>query len=294
MAKARAISKRLRANKNIRKITRTMQLIATSKYQQALNRATASRPFTDKIRELVEKMSAAAGEDIKHPLLTKNEGTGKSRVMVLTSNRGLCGGYNAQLLRTAVAQYKANKKAGVETELHVVGKKGITYFNFVGYPMDQDYRALGDSPKFEQVQPVAESFIRDYSERKVDAIDIVYMKFISTARQEPTRMRLLPVEPQKIEGADDAGSTVSVQYDYSPPPAELLGELLPAATKVELYQCFLDAVVSENVARMVAMKAATDAATDMIKHLSQQFNRARQTQITMELLDIVGGAEAIS
>ncbi len=293
MAKARAISKRLRANRNIRKITRTMQLIATSKYQQALNRATASRPFTDKIRELVEKMSAAAGEDVKHPLLQPNEDTGKSRLLIITSNRGLCGGYNAQLLRQAVAKYKENKAAGVETELHVAGKKGIGYFTFIGYPMDRAYRDLGDAPKFANIDPIAESFIRDYSDGKVNAIDVVYMKFISTARQEPTRMRLLPFEKKADEG-EAVGTAGTVQYDYSPPPAELLGELLPAAAKVELYQCFLDAVVSENVARMVAMKAATDAATDMIKHLSQQFNRARQTQITMELLDIVGGAEAIS
>jgi F-type H+-transporting ATPase subunit gamma len=294
MAKARAISKRLQANRNIRKITRTMQLIATSKYQQSLNRATASRPFTDKVRELVEKMSAAAGEEIEHPLLRANEDAEKARLMIITSNRGLCGGYNAQLLRQAVAQYEENKAAGLETELYVVGKKGINYFNFIGYEMDEAYRDLGDAPTFDMIQPIAETFIRDYTAGKVTAIDIVYMKFVSTGRQDPTRFRLLPFEHKAADGetAEETGGTV--QYDYSPPPAELLGELLPAAVKVELFQCFLDSIVSENVARMVAMKAATDAASDMIRSLSQQFNRARQTQITMELLDIVGGAEAIS
>ena len=264
MAKARAIDKRRKAVRNIRKITRTMQLIATSKYQQSLNRATAGRPYTTGIAELVQKLAAAAGELVEHPLLRVNQGSGKAVLLVVTSNRGLCGGYNASLLRTAQARLQSNRQAGLETELHVVGKKGVNYFTFLKRPMAQKYTKLGDTPRFADIDPIAEGFIRDYQSQRVDWIDTVCMKFVSVGRQEPTCMRLLPFES------------------------------LPAAVKAQVFQCFLDAAVSENVARMVAMKAATDAAGDMIRSLSQQFNRARQTQITMDLLDIVGGAAAIS
>jgi len=292
MAKARAIEKRRKAVRNIRKITRTMQLIATSKYQQSLNRATAGRPYAGGIAELVQRI-AAAGERVEHPLLRVNQEAGKGVLLLLTSNRGLCGGYNASLLRAAQARLQAGGEAGSETELHVVGKKGVNYFAFLRRPMAQKYTTLGDTPRFADVAPIAEGFIRDYQARRVDWIDILYMKFLSAGRQEPTCARLLPF--QRLTGAGEAGEpTASVTFDFTPLAPELLSELLPAAVTAEVYQYFLDAMVSENGARMVAMKAATDAAGDMIRSLSQQFNRARQTQITMELLDIVGGAAAIT
>jgi len=296
MAKARAINTRRKSVRNIRKITRTMQLIATSKFQQSLNRATTGRPYTEKITELVAKLSSAVGGQIDHPLLRVNEGAGRAALFVITSNRGLCGGYNASLLRLANAQWRRNRDAKRETDLHVVGKKGISYFKFLGRTIVRPYTGLGDAPRFADIDPIAEGFITDYSAGRLDAIDVVYMKFVSTGRQEPTCTPLLPFREEPTPGESAAAAQpepVPVQYDYSPAPAELMAELLPVTVKVRLFQYFMDAIVSENVARMVAMKAATDAADDMIKNLSQQFNRARQTQITMELLDIVGGAEAL-
>jgi F-type H+-transporting ATPase subunit gamma len=293
MAKARAIDKRRKAVRNIRKITRTMQLIATSRFQKSLNRATSSKPYTEKITELAEKTSAAA-DQVDHPLLRKNQGTGRAALLAITSNRGLCGGYNASLLRQVTAQIERNRQADRQTDLHMVGKKGINYCRFLGRPIARAHTQLGDWFAFAAIEPIAHDFIRDYGGRRFDALDVVYMKFVSAGRQEPTIVRLIPVEREAAgEGEPGLGEHPPVQFDYSPAPAELLGELLPAAVKVQLFQCFMDALVSENIARMVAMKAATDAAGDMIKSLSQQYNRARQTQITMELLDIVGGAQAI-
>jgi F-type H+-transporting ATPase subunit gamma len=297
MAKARAIDTRRKSVRNIRKITRTMQLIATSKFQQSLNRAMASKPFTEKITELVQKISSAtAGQQIDHPLLRVNEGSERVALFVITSNRGLCGGYNASLLRLANGQWRRNQNAKLNTDLHIVGKKGIGYFKFLGRTIVRQYTTLTDSLRFADVDPIAESFIADYSAGRLDAIDVVYTRFVSTGRQEATCGRLLPFGPEPGQGEQapaGAPEPAPVQYDYSPPPAELMAELLPATVKVRLFQYFMDAIVSENVARMVAMKSATDAADDMIKSLSQQFNRARQTQITMELLDIVGGANAL-
>ncbi len=300
MAKARAIAQRRKAVNNIKKITHTMQLIATARFQRSLNRAIGTRPYTDKITELVQQVSQAGGS-VSHPLLNKNEDVKRRAVLLITSKRGLCGGYNANLIRTATSLMNRNHDAGYETDLHVVGKKGVSYYRFLGREIEKTYPELPDAPSFAQVEPIAVSFMRDYEARRYNAVDLVYMRFISVARQQPDELRLLPIEaveaapPEDGTAEADAETRIGgeIQYDFSPEPEKLLAELLPVTVKVRLFQCFCDAVVSENVARMVAMKAATDAANEMTRMLSQRFNRARQTQITMELLDIMGGVEAL-
>jgi F-type H+-transporting ATPase subunit gamma len=300
MAKARAIAQRRRAVNNIKKITHTMQLIATARFQRSLNRAIGTRPYTDKITELVQQVSRAGGS-VTHPLLKKNEEAKRRAVLLITSKRGLCGGYNANLIRTATSLMNRNHDAGYETDLHIVGKKGVSYYRFLGRKIERTYPELPDAPSFAQVEPIAVSFMRDYEAGGYSAVDVVYMRFISVARQQPDELRLLPIEAvEKVAGeaeTTEAGAEAraggEIQYDFSPEPEQLLAELLPVTVKVRLFQCFCDAVVSENVARMVAMKAATDAANEMTRMLSQRFNRARQTQITMELLDIMGGVEAL-
>lgn len=301
MAKARQIVKRRKAVTNIRKITRTMQLIATARFQQAYNRATATKPYTQKITQLVEELSAAAGGQIEHPLLEENPDAPRDVVLVLTSSRGLCGGYNASVLRRAVAHLDAPD--GCPHELHVVGKKGIAYFKFMRRAVERAITNIDDRPRFDQVEPLAAEFMKRYEAGEIRGVSVVYMRFISTGRQTPEVIRLLPLSASTPAGAQAGGASPpsgaasrpagSVQYDFSPGPQQLLAALLPQTVKVRLYQCFTDSAVSEQVARMVAMKAATDAAGDMIKLLSRQFNRARQSQITMELLDIVGCAEAL-
>ena len=292
MAKARQIVKRRKAVSNIRKITRTMQLIATARFQQAFQRAMATKPYTQKITELVEELSASQGQ-IEHPLLKDNPDASKDFLLVITSNRGLCGGYNAALLRKAIAHL--DDHAARENELHVVGKKGIAYFRFVRRPIARSITDIDDRPRFDQVEPIAAELMNRYTAGEFGSVSVCYTKFLSTARQSPEVIRLLPLsrEAGDKQPAAAAGPKREVQYDFSPAPAELLKTLLPQTVKVRLYQCFTDAAISEQVARMVAMKAATDAAGDMIKSLSRQFNRARQSQITMELLDIVGCAEAL-
>ncbi len=296
MAKARAIVKRRKAVRNIRKITRTMQLIATARYQQALNRAMATKPYTDKITELVDQLSRATQGQIEHPLLHVNKDTGRTALLVITSNRGLCGGYNSNIVGAAREQIAASEKAGKQVVLHVAGKKGIGYFRFVGRELTSTYTHIEDKPQFADVDPIAQMFIDQYTAQQVDAVHVAYMRFISVGTQRPEVMQLLPLQKELPEGAAEGGAAPAVaqEYDFTPEPEQILAELLPMTVKTRLFQCFTDAAVSEQVARMVAMKAATDAAEDMIKHLTQQYNRARQTQITMELLDIMGGAEAIA
>ena len=291
MARARAIVKRRKAVRSIRKITRTMQLIATARFQQAHNRATAGRPYVTRIRHMVGQLSE--GVDLDHPLLRENPDAASDLVLVLTSNRGLCGGYNSNVLRTAIRHIDELQAQGRRTLLHVVGKKGIQYFKFLGRPLEAAHLRIGDKPTYAQVAELADQFMEQYAAGQLRSVSVAYMRFISTGSQRPEVVRLLPMEPPKHAEEEAVALHRPVEWEFSPDPASILADLLPEAVKVSLYQSFLEAVTSEQVARMVAMKAATDAGGDMIKFLSLQYNRARQTQITLELLDIVGGANAL-
>ncbi len=292
MANRRVLVKRRKAARNIRKITRTMQLIATARFQAAHKAAVAGRPYSDKLAELVAGLARAA-KDVAHPLMAARETEKRAAVVVLTSTRGLCGGYNANILRTAVEHLNGCAERGVEAETRMVGKKGISYFRFLKREMAERITTISDVPRFDQVEPLANDLMARFVAGEIDAVDVAYTKFISVGRQRPMVERLLPLA-RELAGGPGEGAGQEIEYEFSPEPAVLLDELLPATFRVRLYQCFSDAAVSEQIARMVAMKAATDAAGEMIKRLTQQYNRARQTQITMELLDIVGGANALA
>jgi F-type H+-transporting ATPase subunit gamma len=297
MANRRELVKRRKSVRNIRKITRTMQLIATARFQAAVNRATASKPYTEKLAELVRDI-ASASEGIDHPLMRTPETVTRSAMVVLTSMRGLCGGYNASVLRTAIAHLDHAKGEGVETDLYVVGKKGIGYFRFLKRPVHERITHIGDVPRFDIVEPIANGLMDRFQRGEVQSVHVAYMRFLSAAKQQPEVIQLLPLKQESTgaDGADEAAASgaATAQYEFSPDPQSLLNELLPATVRIRLFQCFNDAVVSEQISRMVAMKAATDAAGDMITSITRQYNRARQTQITMELLDIVGGANALA
>ncbi|MBW8876547.1 MAG: ATP synthase F1 subunit gamma [Acidobacteria bacterium] len=290
MANRRVLVKRRKSVRNIRKITRTMQLIATARFQAAFNRAVATRPYTEKLAELVADLSRAAG-DVDHPLLKTHEDVKRAAVVVLTADRGLAGGYNASVLRTAVTHLDQQAGQGIANDVHMVGKKGISYFRFLRREVAEQTTGIGDKPRFEQVEPIANALIDRFVRGEIASAHVVYMKFLSAGQQRPVAVQILPLKPETAEGKEAAKP---VEYEFSPDPQQLLDELLPATVRARLFQAFNDAAVSEQVARMVAMKAATDAAGDMIKALTREYNRARQTQITMELLDIVGGANALS
>jgi len=302
MAKARVIVKRRKAVRNIKKITKVMQMIATARYQKAYKRAVGTKPYVKKIGELVASVAESVksgGAEVSHPLL--EERTTKANrvvVLVLTSNRGLCGGYNGSLLRLATHTLRDLEAAGVTPELHVVGKKGIAYFKFQKRTMTQTYTTIGDNPKFADVEPLAKQFMEDFTSGKVDGVKVVYMRFISAGTQRPGVVDLLPLSGlagtgTAITGQPSESHGQPVPYDFSPGPAELLADLIPTTVKVSLFQAFIEAAVSEQIARMVAMKAATDNADKMVKKLTQDYNRARQSQITSELSELMGGVEAM-
>ena len=294
MANKRIIIKRRKSVRNIRKITRTMQLIATARFQAALARATATKPYTEKLAELAADLSAGAGE-LQHRLMQTNDDANRSVLLTITSNRGLCGGYNANVFRTIIAHLDDQKDAGIETDTIMVGVKGINYFKFLKRTVAQAITHIDDKPKFEEVEPIANDLMARFETGEISSVHVVYMKYFSAGKQQPDSLQLLPLaqDDQKSTG-DQEHRGPRPQFEFSPEPAALLNELLPATVRVRLFQCFTDAAVCEQIARMVAMKAATDAAEDMITMLTRKYNRARQTQITMELLDIVGGANALA
>ncbi len=288
MAKARAIVKRRRAVQNIRKITQTMQLIATARFQKCLQRAVASQPYTRKITELLQSLAGQPRAD--HPLLRPNDNHERSLLLVITSNRGLCGAYNASVLRRLLEVRRQLAEAGLTPEVEVVGKKGINYLRFLGVPVSVKITDVEDRIAFSRVAEMADRYMDLYESGKVARVEVLYMQFHSVGVQRPTVAQLLPIEPP---AAATEQRHIRVEFEFSPPPEQLLARLVPEAVRIRLFQCFNDAIVSEQVARMVAMKAATDAAGDMSRFLTRQYNRARQSQITLELADIVGGANAV-
>lgn len=290
MASARVLVKRRKTVRNIRKITRTMQLIATARFQAALARATAAKPYTERLAQLVSDLSSVT-EDVSHPLMRPAAEVKKSAMVVITGNRGLCGGYNSNVLRTAVRHLKKAEAEGVETDIHMVGKKGTNYFKFLDRRIKESITDITDKPRFEQIEPLANGLMGRFIAGEIASAHVCYMRFLSAGKQAPEVMQLLPLQQDATEGDEVSGR--NKQYDFSPNPEELLAELLPATVRVRLFQCFTEAIASEQIARMVAMKAATEAAGDMITMLTRRYNRARQTAITMELLDIVGGANAL-
>jgi F-type H+-transporting ATPase subunit gamma len=292
MANRRVLVKRRKSVRNIRKITRTMQLIATARFQAAFNRAVATKPYTEKLAELVADLSRAAG-NVEHPLLQTHYDVASSALVVITSDRGLAGGYNSNVLRSAVGHIEEQRGRGVVPRVHMVGRKGINFFKFLRREVAEQTTGLGDKPRFEQIEPIANDLMDRFIRGEIASAHVAYMRFHSAGVQRPAIVQLLPLSPEQQQGEKEEEAR-PVEYEFSPDPKQLLDELLPATVRARLFQAFNDAIVSEQVARMVAMKAATDAAGDMIKALTREYNRARQTQITMELLDIVGGANALS
>jgi F-type H+-transporting ATPase subunit gamma len=290
MAKARAIVKRLKAVKNIRKITRTMELIATARFKKAMDRASEAAAYTKKISELVSDLSQANLE-FHHPLLEKHETEKNSVLLVLTSNRGLCGGYNSGVLKAALKRHKELTASGQNVRLEISGKRGISFLKFQGIEPSHSYTHFEDRPTFEEVDELAGRYISEYIEGKIDRLDVAYTEFISSSRQQPAVHSLLPIGA--LDTAEESTATQKYDYEFLPSAQEILEEIVPTAFKARLFKCFLDAAVSEQIARMVAMKGETENANEMVGSLSAQYNRARQSQITSEILEIIGGAAAL-
>jgi F-type H+-transporting ATPase subunit gamma len=297
MPNLRSLVKRRKAIRNIRKITKTMELIATARFKKALDRATEADAYTRKIAELASDLTKTAG-DVTHPLLEVRPQVKKTLVLVLTANRGLCGGYNGGVLRAAMGRIRELRGANAAFDLEVSGKRGMQFFKFQQIPTTAFYTHFEEKPQFDEVDKVAQKFIDLYVSGAVDQVVVVYQKFFGISKQVPVVETLLPlssvsVETTKKGPVPEPAAGPKASYEFFPDAAAILGELVPVAFKVRLFKCFLDAAVGEQIARRVAMKAATENAGDLIKEVSRLYNRTRQANITKEISELIAGSEAL-
>jgi len=307
MAKARALDKRRKSIRNIRKITRTMELIATARFKKAMDRAHAATAYTKRITQLVADL-ANSGMEVSHPLLKSREKTDHAILLVLTANRGLCGGYNGNVVRAGAARWQELKATVPNVEMEVSGKRGISAYRYRGMAPTEKYTHFEDRVTFAEVEVLANRYLEAYITGKLDRLDVAYMRFTSISKQAAVVETLLPLgslmdsaesaaeKPKSADAKekDQKGSAGGQsQYEFLPSAASILEKVVPTSFKVKLFKCFLDAAVSEQIARMVAMKAATENADSMIKSLGRAYNRARQSQITGEIMEVLGGVEAL-
>jgi F-type H+-transporting ATPase subunit gamma len=291
VAKARALDRRRRSIRNIRKITRTMELIATARFKKAMDRAHAATAYTKRITKLVADL-AQSGLEVSHPLLQSREKTNRAILLVITGNRGLCSGYNSNVFRAAWARYNELKAQVPQLELEISGKRGITAFKYRGIKGNQSFTHFDDKPSFAEVDVLANRYLEEFATARLDRLDVAYTRFDSLSKQTVVVETLLPLA--SLTGTDPTKEAAGESmYEFLPSAESILEEVVPTSFKVKLFKCFLDAAVSEQIARKVAMKSATDNADKLIKALGMAYNRARQSQITGEIMEVLGGVEAL-
>ena len=269
-----------------------MELIAASRIVKARERVRAARPYAEKMTEVIRNVARASG-DVADPLLERRD-LGAMGVLVVTSDRGLAGAYNSSVLRMAEGHMLELRDRGVAIRLYAVGKKAQTYFSFRGYEIADSFLAITDQPGYADARRVATVLMDDYRSGSVDAVDVFYTIYRSALSYEPSRIELLPVNPPADDGDRPESAAAAVSYEYEPDPAAILGRLLPRYVESAIYGQLLESSASEHASRQRAMKAATDNAEELIKVLSRTANQARQAEITTEIAEIVGGAQAMS
>jgi F-type H+-transporting ATPase subunit gamma len=326
MANTRALDKRRKSIRNIRKITRTMELIATARFKKAMDRASAATDYTHRLNSIVQDLAQNV-TDVSHPLLQARDQVKRTEILLLTSNRGLCGGYNGAVIRTALARRNELLEKSGNVPVSVSGKRGMAALKFRGVALEKTFTQFEDQPAFDEVAKIADDLMNRFILGTVDRVDIAYTKFLGISKQIAVAETLLPIaslnaDPSKAHSAGGQaqsaggqaqsaggqaqsarGQTQSARgqtqsgfrddYEFLPSAVSILEEVVPTAFRARLFKCFLDAAVSEQIARMVAMKSATENAGDMIKQLSRTYNRARQSKITQEIMEIIGGVEAL-
>jgi F-type H+-transporting ATPase subunit gamma len=262
-----------------------------------MDRASAATAFTNRMTKLVQDL-LASGLEVSHPLLDQRKMVRNATLLVLSGNRGLCGGFNGNVQRAGFHRWLELQQTVPNCRMEIVGKRGIAAFKFRGIEATASFTHFEDRPTFDEVDVLASRYLDDYAKGRLDRLDVAYTKFVSISRQYATVETLLPLTAiggtPVAENETESTNGFQAIYEFLPSPKSILEEVVPASFKVKLFKCFLDSAVSEQIARMVAMKSATENAGDLIHRLSMQYNRARQSRITSELMDVIGGAEAIS
>ena len=288
----RILRGRIKSVQATKKITRAMELIAASRIVKAQQRVVAAVPYSDMITEVVRDLSAA-GSAKSMPLLAGRETVKNVCYVVLTADRGLCGGYNSGVMRATEGEIKEDALQGRGHTIVAIGRKAEGYFRFRGYNVANSYTGFTDSPTYATAKEIGEFVTGLYTAGTVDRVELVYTRFISSGNQEVVQRPLVPLDSQVAAGGD-AKNAAGADYEFEPNPEAILETLLPRYVEARVYAALLNAAASEHAFRQRAMKSATDNAEELIKNLSRIMNRARQDSITTEIMEIVGGAEAMS
>jgi F-type H+-transporting ATPase subunit gamma len=292
MAKARKILKRVKAVKSIRTVTKTMEMVSTARFRRSHNRVAGAKPYVDRLAETVRNLaSRGIMEDGLHPLLRSESKVRRDALLVITSNRGLAGAYNSSVLRLAMERIGQIRQSGYEVLVFAVGKRGIQSMKFHGQKVAKAYTEFNKAPTVEQAQEIANSFMDMFIAGEISGLEVAYMQFVSSGSQKPAIAPVLPLSEMAstIPQWATASESPPAAYELIPSVEEIMRRLLPMSVRMKIYQCFLEADVSEQMMRIAAMRAATDSADDMIHDLTVQYNRTRQGQITTELAEIMGG-----
>jgi F-type H+-transporting ATPase subunit gamma len=287
----RVLRRRIKSVQSTKKITKAMELIAASRILKAQQRVNAARPYSEQITEVIRNL-AAAGAGKGSALLEEREEIRTVAFVVITADRGLCGGYNTTVIRTAEREMERLRAEGKRTRLVTIGKRGTGYFKFRGYDIDDSFVGFSEEPTYEDARQVAEAVVARFEEGEYDAVEIASTQFISAAVQRVQLKRFVPLETDLLDAAEKSDGP-SADYEFEPGPGEILDRLLPRYAEARLYAALLEGSASFFAAQQRAMKSATDNAEELITKLSRVMNRARQDSITTEIMEIVSGAEAL-
>jgi F-type H+-transporting ATPase subunit gamma len=291
----RALRRRIRSVQSTKKITRAVELIAASRIVRAQQRVAAARPYIEQLTEVIRNLSKA-GAGLNQPLLVVRDEVRTVGFVVVTADRGLCGGYNSNVERTAERAIAREQAAGRDYRLIVVGKKGQTFFRFRKYRVDAAFTGFTDQPHYEHAREIADQVVGRFISNDVDQVQLIYTQFLSVGSQRVVERRFIPVDASAITEAAAARAEegTAASYEFEPSPEAILEQLLPRYAEGRLFAALLDAAASLHAAQQRAMKAATDNANELIKTLERVANRARQDAITTEITEIVGGAEGLA
>lgn len=294
MAGSKEIRTKIKSVENTRKITRAMEMVAASKMRKAQERMRAARPYAEKIRQVAAHLSHASPE-YKHPFLIKKEQVKNVGIIVITSDKGLCGGLNTNILRLALSQMKVWNSESKKVLVCSIGNKGFSFMTRIGADVKSHLTGLGDTPRISSLVGAVKVMLDAYTAGEVDAIYIAYNDFVNTMKQEPKMRLLLPLSDDQLAGDQGKAEPASMwDYIYEPEPKSVVDELLRRYVESLVYNAVTENQASEQSARMVAMKAASDNAKEVIGELKLVYNKARQAAITKEISEIVGGAAAVS